>query len=347
MKYLALCCLVVVLMCNSCSDEPNISTDMDEVIYVRNEGADIPAYVHGNGLSKVFIIMVHGGPGGNGLEYRCGEYSESLERDYAMVYTDQRGQGSSHGHYRASELDIDLMVDDLYGLVRGLKYRYGEDISVFMMGHSWGGTLGTAYMLKSNYQSELKGWIEVDGAHDLPLLNKEAIKMFRRIGALEVASLNNIYRWGDILKFAISVNENNVSISEAGEINGYAHEAEGLLDEVYESESNCQGVFGQLFFSPLNALSSSFSGSNTSNIILEEAETISMTNELDRINIPSLFLWGKYDFVVPPALGETAFEQVSSANKKLVIFENSGHSPMDNESTAFVREVVEFVEEVK
>ena len=48
-------------------------------------------------------------------------------------------------------------------------------------------------------------------------------------------------------------------------------------------------------------------------------------------------------FVVPPALGEDAFEKVSSDVKKLVIFESSGHSPMSNEPDLFVDEVLSFI----
>lgn len=42
-------------------------------------------------------------------------------------------------------------------------------------------------------------------------------------------------------------------------------------------------------------------------------------------------------------LGESAFEHVNTTEKELVLFEHSGHSPMDTESDLFVEEVLEFV----
>ena len=98
---------------------------MEETIYVRNQGADMPVFIRGNGASEVFIIFLHGGPGGNSLKYSTGSYSKTLEDKYAMVYWDQRGQGNSHGHPENSEMSINLMVEDTYALVKSLKLRYG------------------------------------------------------------------------------------------------------------------------------------------------------------------------------------------------------------------------------
>ncbi|MCB0738210.1 MAG: alpha/beta fold hydrolase, partial [Bacteroidetes bacterium] len=158
-----------------------LSENARETIYTRNNGADIPAHIYGNTASKTFLVIVHGGPAGSGIEYR-GYYSQQLEKDYAVVYTDQRGQGMSHGKYDVENVTINQLAEDLYALSLGLKQRYGQDISLFMMGHSWGGTLGTAYMLIDSFRTEYNGWLECDGAHDIPLLNRSAIAMYKQIG---------------------------------------------------------------------------------------------------------------------------------------------------------------------
>lgn len=336
-------CLLLVAACST--EEGELSEEMSEVIYVRNEGADMPAYVYGNGASKVFILVIHGGPGGNGLEYRCGQFANDLEEDYAMVYWDQRGQGSSHGHYEGSDVSVKQMVDDLQALVFALKFNYGSDISVFLMGHSWGGSLGTAYMITGENQYDVDGWIEVDGAHDIPLLNKEALKMFRRIGAAEILSLNNVSFWTEMISFAATAEIGGISIEEGGEINSRAYEAEGMIDDI--EFSGCGGGLRPLLFSPSNLVTSGISGNNTSSLLLNEAETLAYTSRLKDIKQPCLFLWGKYDFVVPPALGESAYNNVGTEDKELIIFENSGHSPMDNEPDAFVEAVKTFVEKYK
>ena len=76
----------------------------------------------------------------------------------------------------------------------------------------------------------------------------------------------------------------------------------------------------------------------------DEVVNNSFTPELHIIKIPCLFLWGKYDFVVPSTLGHDAYNRVSSADKKIIIFEKSGHSPMLNQADEFVEAVSGFVE---
>ncbi len=65
----ALIYIVICILFASC-DKDNLSGTLNDVLYVQHQSASTPAYIHGNGGSKVFIVVLHGGPGGNGLEYR-------------------------------------------------------------------------------------------------------------------------------------------------------------------------------------------------------------------------------------------------------------------------------------
>ena len=58
---------------------------------------------------------------------------------------------------------------------------------------------------------------------------------------------------------------------------------------------------------PVSLITSYFSGAATSNLLFDEIEKTEMTDQLYKINIPCLFLWGKYDIVVPPQLAKDAF----------------------------------------
>ncbi|MCB0481823.1 MAG: alpha/beta hydrolase [Flavobacteriales bacterium] len=330
----------------SCKKDQDLSS-ISETIYVRNKSADMPVYMRGNMSSKVIILIVHGGPGGNGLEYRTGRFSEELEAHYAVAYWDQRGNGMSHGKFKKSEMTIDNMVHDMYAVIKVLKAKYGNDVRVFALGHSWGGTLTAKFMISSGYQYLLTGWIEADGAHDIPKLNVDAIKMFRAVAQEQIALGNNVDNWNGILSWANEVDTNNISVEDGGEINQKAHEVEEWLrsDGVITTEES-GGHKNSIFFGPTNPFTSWMIGNQT-NSALQVTETLAMTNELHLVSIPCLFLWGKYDFVVPPSLGVDAFNEVNSTNKKLVIFDHSGHSPMADEWEKFAYEVVQFVDAVK
>ncbi len=120
---------IVILTFFGCKKSTDL-TQIEETIYVRSNGADMPVYLRGRVGSGIVILVVHGGPGGNGLEYRAGKYSEEIEKKYGVAYWDQRGQGMSQGTYKKSEVTVDNMVFDMNAVVNTIKLKYGSAIRV-------------------------------------------------------------------------------------------------------------------------------------------------------------------------------------------------------------------------
>jgi pimeloyl-ACP methyl ester carboxylesterase len=60
-------------------------------------------------------------------------------------------------------------------------------------------------------------------------------------------------------------------------------------------------------------------------------------------SIPVLILFGQYDFVCPPGLGENLFSRINSTDKKIVISPISGHNIMFQDEVLFCKEVNEFI----
>ena len=322
----------------SCKKE-NVLSKKSDVFYIRNGGADMPVHIYGNITSQHVVILLHGGPGDNGLSYRSGAYYSILEEKLAMAYWDQRGQGMAHGNYPNSELTIANMVDDLAVLIKTIRFRYGESTKVYLMGHSWGGTLGTAFLVTGDLQNNVDGWIEVAGAHDLLTLNKAALKKYILIGEQEIQKGNNVDKWKEIVSFSKSVDTNNINLDASSKINEFSFVAEDLLPQIKPDDSGGMSWF----FSPINPLNSYLSGLHTNTQLENETETADYSDQLNKITIPCLFLWGQYDFNVPFELGIQAFEEVSSTKKELFIFQASGHSPMNNEPDLFCEKVLGFL----
>ncbi len=65
---------------------------------------------------------------------------------------------------------------------------------------------------------------------------------------------------------------------------------------------------------------------------------------LGSIQTPSLIMSGKFDFVVPPAVGLSAFRHLGTEHKRFVVFEQSAHQIPFNETNKFLEEVVSFIE---
>lgn len=331
-----------LLLQSSCNGviEPNT----DERFFFHHKGAELAVQVDGDVSSKVFILFLHGGPGGSGYEYNSGTYTNLIEERFAMVYLDQRGQGASQGNFGINELSLQLFSDDIAALAKLLKKKYGEDISLFLAGHSWGGLTGTHALLNTEVQADLKGWIELDGAHDIPLLNRKAVSMFHFYAEQEIAdSSSYTAEWQEILDFVKGVDSLKVSDDESGKINSYGFDAETYLIDQSKVPNDSESKAWAFLHSPIAPLATLI-GNNTANTIEGESETTSLTDRLGEIKIPSIFVSGKYDFVVPPSLAQSAYDKVGSSEKELHIFPNSGHSPMDTEPDSLATILINFIE---
>jgi pimeloyl-ACP methyl ester carboxylesterase len=338
--------LLFTVSCKKQQDEV-----LSDVFYVRHKGADMPVYVYGNSSDNVFILLLHGGPGNNVLDFRTSVSAAELEKNYVVVYWQQRGQGSSEGKFDLKDVSIDGMVEDLRAVIKVLNHNYGGDCKIFLLGHSWGGELGTAFLVKNDYQNLVKGWIEVDGAHDIPKVNKEAVKMFLSVGNQQIAAGNSKDKWQEIVDFATKTDTLAIDIKTGRELNKYAHKVESYLldDGVLQKPASYSArewgiIYREDFLTGIFTVNNTYINNQT---FYNEIETTSFTGKLNMIKIPSLFLWGKYDFVVPSRLGEDAYSFVTSTDKKLILFDKSGHFPMDNEPEKFVQAVSAFIERNK
>jgi len=329
----------------SCKKEITSGEEIADTIYIENGTTTMPVYLHGNLNSNAIILVLHGGPGGSGLEYRDGKYAVDLEKQFVMAYWDQRGQGMTQGHGAKEDLNIDLMVQDLVKVIQVIKHKYGQDKSVFLYGHSWGGLLGSAFMIDPNRQLMVNGWIESNGAHDLPRLNKTSIALYKNVAIQEINAGHNVSNWQAILDWASAVDTANITSAISGEINSNGSKVEKYLSDDGVLAKGPEG--NKIRNYALDKWRSTFTGNTTNGALNKEIEKVALTPQLKKITQPCLFLSGKYDFIVPPQLGVDAFNEVSTAFKKIVIFNQSGHSPMNHEPELYVTEIADFVNQHK
>ena len=333
---------IIIGLCLSLASCTKKETANFDHFFFRNDGADLFVQVNGNIASNTFVLFLHGGPGGGGTDYNNGYYSDELEKDYAMVYLDQRGNGASTGKYKKEDLTIAQNSDDVYELTRFLKAKYGENISLFLAGHSWGGLTTCHALVNTDIQNEIKGWIEISGAHDFILNDIEAVKLFQELGNIEIAAGNNLDFWEPVLERVNQIDTLDITDADQGYLNSKAFEAEDKLPIENPDFPDSGAAYSS--FSPEVSLASAVANSLVNPILNEDSYLYPLTDRLGEITVPSIFLWGKYDLVVPPALGVSAYNLVNTKEKKIVIFEKSGHSPMSNEPELFVSEFKEFVE---
>ena len=280
--------LITVLLFYGCQKEKiTFSDNASEVFYVENAGAAMRVMVQGNTGSKTFILIIHGGPGVGAFFYDTKYIRQNIGDKFALVYWDQRNAGASQGTNNGGNLHLDQMVEDLKKVIEVLKFRYGSDMSLFLMGHSFGGLIAADFVSTSDYQNMIQGLINVDGSHNYPLNDTLTREKMLSVGQYEVSQNRNIDKWQPIINYCL-VHKGNFSFEESQQLETYSADAEDLMDSVihvnYVKKVLEYAVTDKY---PLSAMLSNLLYSEDSNFNKELAVT-QFSSTLYKVKIPVL-----------------------------------------------------------
>ena len=341
--------LVAILFVSCENNEFELSENADEFFFLRNNGADLPVQVKGNTASKTMIVYLHGGPAGKGAfgDWALieGDFFNSVTKEYAMVLFDQRGSGSSQGHYSKDLLTQEQFVDDLNKLILLLNSKYGSDIKVFLYGVSWGGYLGNAYLTSYDYQEKISGWINDCGSHNILLDANSGKQMVIYYAKQQIALNKNTSEWREMLSWFES-KDTILELNDFATAYSYLDEAGKLMRDSISSSIvwDSKAVNKMKYNSPYSA-SSVFSNNVFNDFVAKNYTILNLTDKMQIIATPTLLIRGKYDFGVTQEVVDDAFSKISSDIKYKVTFEKSGHGVWSFETEEFTRIFKEFISE--
>lgn len=303
----------------------------------------MPVSVRGNADSGVLIVFLHGGPGGTALQKIGLRAFNDLEQSYGMVFWDQRSSGSSQGNSAKSDLTLEQFTEDLDKLVDLLGSRY-QNTSIFLMGHSWGGCLGTNYLLDNGRQGKIRGWIDVDGAHNNPQADDLSMQFVIDYAQQQIIKGTEADFWQYVISWYL---KNPDFTTDQLEHYTFVDKAHGYIfnPSIAESEKFPNYSFSYMFESPANLPASLINYNNViRNFIISD---IDLTPKMGIIQTPSLIIWGAHDGIIPFPMAQNAYDALgtSSDKKRIVTLPNSAHNGFYEEPSAFVTAVREFVEE--
>lgn len=309
--------------------------------FIKNAGAEMPVYVKGNIASSVFIIFLHGGPGGSASLPSFMPVSKELEDDYAFVYWDQRGSGLSQGNPKLSTFTVDQFVEDLDLVIEGVKLRHHNPKIVFY-GISWGGALGSAYLSTGNYQEKVAGFVCMDSGHNLLDGLPKSVVFVKEYAQKQLDQGIDRSYWTEAYNWCASLPD--MTIKE----NYFKYDAYLTNTNAYRKHPN-QNVQGPEV-GALGAMNSYLSLATFFNgqylaprfNILE----LNLSPQMAKIKTPSLVIWGRHDGVNTIEMGLDAYNSIGGPDfteKELVILENSAHEGYKEESDLFKSAFKQFV----
>lgn len=261
--------------------------------------------IHGNPDGET-IFFIHGAPGLGDCRGDIKAFSP-LGDKYRLVFMDMRGSGRSEGKPPFTHEQWTADIDEMR------KELVGGPIKI--LGGSYGGFLTLEYALR--YPEQV--------SHVL----------------LRDTAANNEF---DHLSVEQALQSNLPGITEEG--------IRRLFDGKVESNEELKEMFAAI--QPLytvefdeeaakSRLDSIYYRYKTHNFAFRyNKPNFDLVPDLHKISVPTLVTVGRHDWITPVVCSELIAEKIP--NSKLVIFENSGHSPQNEENEKYLKLVREFLQ---
>ncbi len=295
--------------------------------------------IRGADSTKPVMLFLHGGPGSPEAAFMK-HYNRDIEKDFVMVYWEQRGAGKSWSKdIPAETMNMAQFISDTRELSEYLSERFSQE-RIYIAGHSWGSLLGilTAYKHPELFRAffgigqacyQFKGeqisyeWVKEQANNRK---DKMALEALDQLSFPDSLASNHI--WIDYL-----MNQRKYVNKYGG---GTTRDITGMWPLVKIVFKTSEYTIGE----KLNFMNGSmFSLNHMWNEVIHS----NLLNELDSIQVPVYFFHGKYDYTTPHSVAKEFFNQLKAPQKGFFTFENSAHSPVMEEVEKFnsiVREII-------
>ena len=312
MKYMAPLVLVAILSALGCEER---KPAVDPEGFITVPGGRVFYRIMGGG-TKTPLILLHGGPGGRSCVFSVlGE----LATDRPVILYDQLGSGRSDRPNDLALWRTERFVEELDAVRSALGLR-----EVHILGHSWGGTLATEYLLTKGQQ----------GVRSVILSSP----------------LISTPRWlADTRRLRLTLPEPVQSALDKCEAVETADDPACMAaNDVFEEHfvrgakalpavPECEGITGgdDVYRRMWGA------GEFTSTGLLRDYDR---TGRLGELKLPVLFLAGRHDEAAPDTVAD--FQQ-RVPGARMHVLEKSAHATYRTETAAYVKIVREFLAEAE
>jgi proline iminopeptidase len=287
-------------------------------------GVEQSVTIRGRNAKAPILIWLHGGPGmdATGM-WRV--HNAALEDHFLVVYWTQRGTGRSY----SSDIPVKSMtrgqfVADLDQLIGTLKRRFSQN-KVVLAGHSWGTSIGVAYIQ----------------AHP------ENVATYVGIGQIANAAE------GERRSYAYTLAEakrrgNAEALAELTRIGPPPYPTESMITQRGWLEK-----FGGAWHEPTSLLQLMLTSFKASEMTWYDGVTLNagmdfslgaLAPEIDRVDwmgsatrfaMPVFIVSGRFDRNTDADLAHEYFDKIEAPAKQFKWFEQSAHSPPFEEPAAF------------
>jgi len=303
-------------------------------------GLDQYIIIRGADSAKPVMLFLHGGPGSPEVAFMK-HFNTDIEKDFVMVYWEQRGAGKSWSRdIPVESMNMEQFISDTRELSEYLSERFKQE-RIYIMGHSWGSLLGilTAYKHPELYRAyfgigqvgdQFRGeQIGLEWAKE-EARERNDRKAAEALARLSFPDLNASGKeWIDYLT------KQRIFVNKFG--GGTTRDIKGMWPLVKIVMKTSEYTISE----KLNFMNASmFSLRHLWNEVIQT----NLFNEIDSMQVPVYIFHGKYDFTTPYCVAKDFYDQLKAPEKGFFSFENSAHSPVMEEVEKFNSIVTEITQ---
>ena len=294
-------------------------------------GIDQYLFIRGADSTKPVMLFLHGGPGSPETAFMI-NFNRDIEKDFVMVYWEQRGAGKSYSKkIPAESMNMAQFIADTRELTEYLMDRFNQE-KIYLMGHSWGSLLGilTAYKHPEYFHAYF-GIGQVGNQYEGEQLSYEWAKEQARnhddhksLRALERLSFPDSLATSEVWKKYLMTQRKYVNAFGGGTTRD-ATSMWPLIKIVMQAREYT-----------LNDKMNFMAGSMFSlKHLWHEVVCTNLFHEIDSMHVPVYIFHGNHDYTTPYPIAKEFYEQLKAPHKGFFTFQNSAHSPVFEEAEKF------------
>jgi len=308
-----------------------IENSISTIEKIKVGGINQYLIMRGIDSTKPILLFLHGGPGTPEISY-LKKYNPKLEKDFVVVYWQQRGAGKSYNTSIPIEsMNIQQFVSDAKEVSEYLIERFNQD-KIYLMGHSWGSFLGIktvnehpnlyhAYFgigqVVDQYRSEI---ISFEWVKEQAKLKKDKSGI-KHLDALDFPSKNDhSTKW---LNFLL-VERSYIDKYYGGLLRNYKGRADTVLPLLLAKE-----------YTLLDKLNYTRGAFFSFEHLWAEVMHSNFFDSIDSLKTPVHFLHGLYDYQTTHLVAKEFYDQLKAVDKSFFTFHHSAHSPILDEPDRF------------
>lgn len=319
--------------------------------YAEPETKNLPVFIRGNLESKKILLYVQGGGAENGIDFGRSDYPKwknTLEKEVAIAYFDQRGLNRSVKKIDTSKINSQQVLKDIIIIAESLKEKYQADIYLF--GHSMGGV--DVLRCLSTFPKETS-FIKSGIVFNTPITSDFSPERYNYYRPLYLKNLSKEFikqrkdtvYWQEAYDW-MSKTDSIATIKDSRKWNAY-------VDSAFKIKKRKIGlgmVLKTIFSRPYNPIKYLNNKDNkfvadrlwyAEKELWDAGKQVPMWEILPKIKRPILLLTGRFDAIAVPEEQKEAHRLIE--NSKLVVIPNCTHESYLVQPELFNSAVISFL----